>query len=195
MGEDIKNQGGATTPANGAEKNFTQADVDRAVSQAIATYATNSEKKLREQIEQEFAAKNEMTAEEKVNKILADKQKEWDERDRQSNIRDAKIEMKNAGFSEEEINFHTSDLPIDQEKASAKVKQLCDFRKKNQEDLEKQFKDSIAGQMGNNMQSGNGGGNSLQDQYDKCKAQGDDRSIAEMSALLRQAESQNIKLN
>lgn len=173
------------------EKRFTQADIDRAVSQAIKTREANLRAELKEYYIKEAQKQSEMTAEERANEIVKNFEAQMRERERLANVREAEVELKSANFSEEEIDFYTSEITHDRDVSLAKIQKICDFKKRQTELLTKEFNEKMASQVGKNLNSGSSDESSLQLKYDEAKKVG---NIALMSAIMREAHDKKIIL-
>lgn len=173
------------------EKRFTQADIDRAVSQAIKSREANLRAELKDYYTKEAQKQSEMTAEERAQEIVKKFEEQMRERERLANIREAEVELKNAKFSDEEISFYTSDITNDRDVSMAKIQKICEFRKRQNELLTKEFNERMASQVGKNLNSGSADENALQLEYDKAKKAG---NTALMSAIMREAHNKKIIL-
>lgn len=173
------------------EKRFTQADIDRAVSQAIQSREKNLRAELKDYYTKEAQKQSEMTAEERAQEIVKKFEEQMRERERLANVREAEVELKNAKFSEEEIAFYTSDITNDRDVSMAKIQKICEFRKRQNDLLTKEFNERMASQVGKNLSSGSTDETALQSNYNEAKKQG---NIALMSAIVREAHDKKIIL-
>lgn len=173
------------------EKMFTQADIDRAVTQAIKTREANMREELKDFYKKEALKENEADADKKAQKIISDFEDKMRERERQANIREAEVELKNAGFSEEEIKFYVADVTHDRDASIARISKICDFEKQRNDAIKQKYIESLAGQVGNHLQTGSAEANSLQAEYDKAKKDG---NMPYCSYIQRQAMEKGIDL-
>ena len=132
----------------------------------------------------------EMTEAEK----FAERQKEWEkqvrEKDTEFNKREAKQLMKEAGFTDERIEFELNYVNYDREASISRIVKLCELQKDEYESVKK----SVLQQFSASNPSINistGDANTLQAQYDAAKAKGDG---ATMARILRQASENKIQL-
>lgn len=117
---------------------------------------------------------------------LADLQK----REQELNKREARQKLKEAGFTDEYIEYECSMITYDREASLGRIQKLCDFRKEETQSMQKSIMQQIS-EANPTIRISSSDANSLQARYDLAKK---NRNMAELSMIIRQAQENGITL-
>lgn len=104
----------------------------------------------------------------------------------------ARIELKNAGFDDNEMDVYLDFVTDDREVSLGKIKRVCESRKATVERQRKSILDELQAKMPNTQFADGSTGSALQARFDKAKAESN--GIL-MTAIMREAQTQGIQLN
>ena len=104
----------------------------------------------------------------------------------------ARIELKNAGFDDEEMEVYLDFVTDDREVSLGKIKRVCDSRKATVERQRKSILDELQAKMPNTQFAEGSTGNALQNAFNAAKQNG---NMLEMSRIIREAQEKGIRLN
>lgn len=103
----------------------------------------------------------------------------------------AKIELKNAGFEDDEMDVYLDFVTDDREISLGKIKRVCESRKTTVERQRKSILDELQAKMPNTQFADGSTGSALQSRFKAAQESG---NVLEMSRLIREGQANGIIL-